>query len=465
MHTYYGRTQIFTDETEVNEGNIIRVLRRAMTKHNKNRGEIDFLYDYYKGKQPIFERVKEVRPEICNKIVENWANEIVSFKVGYLCGSPIQYVSGNSKDDVSKKIDKLNRYMESRCKAAKDKDLFEWQMICGTSFMIALPADDGLSPFNLFVLDPRTTFVIYQNSFTKEPLAGVTYTVKNSGTIKELTVYTKDKIYLIKQDKIVKVSDNLVGIPIIEYPANNARLGAFETVLDLLDAINDIDSNRLDGVEQFIQSLMVVYNATLDGESGNSIREKGLVELKSVGENKADIKLLTQELNQDQTQTLKNDIMQRVREIVGLPSQGDGTTGDSSNNGAALLKGGWENAETRAKESEIMYRQSDRKFLELVLGICSGYREKSGGFSLDYRDVDVRFTRRNYENLQVKSQVLTTMLAQEKIAPKLAFQASGMFIDPEEAYRESKEYYENRRTEQPDNPVPGSVPTVPAEQG
>ena len=154
--------------------------------------------------------------------------------------------------------------------------------------------------------------------------------------------------------------------------------------------------------------------------------------------------------------------MQRVREIVGLPSQGDGSTGDSSNNGAMILKGGWENAETRAKESEIMYRQSDRKFLKLVLGICAGYRK---GFVLDYKDVDVRFTRRNYENLQVKSQVLTTMLATDKIAPKLAFQSSGLFIDPEEAYRESMEYYDNRRTEQPNNGVSVNTDTVPAESG
>lgn len=466
---YYGRTQIFTDETEITSANVISVLQKSMQKHYKNRGEIEYLYKYYKGYQPILARTKEVRPEICNKIVENWANEIVSFKVGYLCGSPIQYVSGNSKDDVSEKIDLLNKYMESRCKATKDKDLIEWQMIAGTSYMLGIPADDGEAPFDIYSLDPRNTFVVYRNDYARQPIMAVTYTTRweNNVTIKDYTVYTEKETFIVKQDKLVKTEPHILGmLPIIEYPANNARLGAFEIVLDLLNAINDIDSNRLDGIEQFIQSLMVVYNATLEDETGNSIREKGLIELKSVGDNKADIKLITQELNQDQTQTLKKDIMQRVREIVGLPSQGDGSTGDSSNNGAMLLKGGWENAETRAKESELMYRQSDRKFLKLILGICAGYKEESGGFVLDYKDVDVRFTRRNYENLQVKAQVLTTMLHEDKIDPKLAFQSSGLFIDPEEAYRISMKYYEEvGRTEQLNNRIPNPQQPKVQEEG
>jgi hypothetical protein len=50
------------------------------------------------------------------------------------------------------------------------------------------------------------------------------------------------------------------------------------------------------------------------------------------------------------------------------------------------------------------------------------------------------FNRRNYENALVKSQVLTTMLATDKIHPQLAFENCGMFTDPEAAYLLSKEY-------------------------
>ena len=77
-----GRTVIYTDIREITRANIVEVLNRAKNEHEKNAKDIDYLYEYYKGKQPVLEREKEYRTDINNKIVENRANEIVSFKVG-----------------------------------------------------------------------------------------------------------------------------------------------------------------------------------------------------------------------------------------------------------------------------------------------------------------------------------------------------------------------------------------------
>lgn len=55
-------------------------------------------------------------------------------------------------------------------------------------------------------------------------------------------------------------------------------------------------------------------------------------------------------------------------------------------------------------------------------------------------EVEVRFTRRNYENIVEKANVLTTLLNNPKIAPQLAFTHCGMFSDPQLAYRMSMDY-------------------------
>ena len=78
--------------------------------------------------------------------------------------------------------------------------------------------------------------------------------------------------------------------------------------------------------------------------------------------------------------------------------------------------------------------------LRLVLKLC---RELEG-VDLSIGDLDMKFTRRNYENIQSKSQVLATMLGQAKVHPKLAFEHCGMFSDPETAYRMSEKYYKDQ---------------------
>jgi hypothetical protein len=222
-------------------------------------------------------------------------------------------------------------------------------------------------------------------------------------------------------------------------------MGAFEPVIPLLDAINVVDSDRLNGLSQFIQSLVVLTNAELpEGMTANSIRENGLIELKSTTDNKATIDIISENLDQTNTQTLKQDLYQAVLNIVGMPSQSNGFQSDSSNNGAVILRNGWQGAEARAKDSELMFKQSEQEFLKIVIFLCRELRD----VNLHVSDIEAHFTRRQYEDILTKSQVLVNMLSNDKIAPKLAFEASGLFIDSEEAYRESKEYYDKLKAEE-----------------
>ena len=118
----------------------------------------------------------------------------------------------------------------------------------------------------------------------------------------------------------------------------------------------------------------------------------------------------------------------------------DGSTSDSSNNGAVILKNGWQGAETRAKDSEMMFKRSEKEVLKLVLKLCSGLAD----LDLKLKDIDMKFTRRNYDNIQSKSQVLVSMLQQPKIHPLLAFTHCGLFSDPESAYTMSNDYHEEQ---------------------
>lgn len=439
----HGRRIIKSSVSEITRDNIMSVLGKALLVHDINRSEIQYLWDYYRGKQPVLERTKDVRPEICNKIVENRANEIVSFKVGYLCGEPIQYVSRNGDESVTSSITKLNELMFAEDKASQDQELVEWQMICGTAYRLVLPDEPGEedeAPFELYTLDPRDTFIVYSRDIGNKPLMAVKYS-RDDNDIIHYSVYTKNRYYLITNGVIEEdVPHALDMIPIFEYPANNARLGSFEIVLPLLDAINNIESNRLDGMEQTIQAFIKFVNCDITADDFAALKEMGAIKVKSVDGASADVDVVKNDLNQDQSQTLKEDCYNAILTICGMPNRNGGTS--TSDTGAAvLLRDGWSLAEARAKDSEHLFKKSEKQMLKLVLRIC---RDLAEGVDLHLKDIDMKFTRRNYEAIQSKSQVLISMLEQSKIHPLLAFEHSGLFTDPESAYALSMKYYEEQ---------------------
>ena len=438
---------ITTDATEITDGNIVSELEKAISKHLINRGEIEYLWNYYRGKQPILNRTKDVRPEICNKIVENRANEIVSFKVGYLCGEPIQYVGRSGEDIISKGISQLNEMMFSESKASQDKEIVEWQMICGTAYRLVLPdspIDEDDAPFEMFTLDPRDSFVVYSNEIGNKPLMGVKYNTDEQG-IYTYSVYTNNRFWKVRASKVLDRANHALGmIPIFEYPANNARLGAFEIVLPLLDAINNVASNRLDGVEQFIQSFIKFINCDISADDFQQLKDLGAIKVKSVDGANADVDMITNELNQGQSQTLVDYLYQTVLTICGIPNRNGGSS-TSDTGSAVLLRDGWSLAESRAKDSELMFKKAEKNVLKLVLKIC---RDSEGTpaevCSLRLKDIELSFTRRNYDNIQSKAQVLVQMLRQPKIHPRLAFAHCGMFSNVEDAYSMSMEYAEEQ---------------------
>lgn len=434
-----GRRVIKTDETEVTVDNVISILDKALPYHEKNRQEIVYLWNYYKGLQPVLDRKKEVRPEICNKIVENRANEIVSFKTGYLMGEPLQYVS-RGEGDIAEAINLLNEYVFAEEKPTKDKELADWFHICGTSFRMVLPdeevGEEDDSPFEIYTLDPRNTFVVYHNGLGNKPVLGVKYVIDDQAIV-HYSCYSKFEYFEIVEGKVVKHEPHILGdIPIVEYPLNLARIGAFEIVLPLLDAINVTDSNRVDGVEQFIQALMVFYNIDISSEKYKELREEGAIKVQDIDPNmKAKVEYLVNNMNQGETQTLKEDMYQTVLTICGMPNRNGGSS-TSDTGSAVIMRDGWSAAEARAKDAELMFKKSERIFLRLVLNICKTLK----GMDLRVSNVEIRFTRRNYENILQKAQVLDLMLKNSKIHPRLAFEHCGLFVDSDLAYTLSEEY-------------------------
>ena len=469
-----GREIIKSDVTEVTRENVLEVLNKALVVHARNRAQIQYLWDYYRGKQPILNRKKKVREEICNRIIENRANEIVAFKTGYLMGEPLQYVSRGATDQITEEVNRLNEFVFAEEKAAKDMELVNWSHICGTAYRMILPdnmaSEEDDSPFELYSLDPRNSFVVYTNNIARDPLLGVRYVTDDDGVV-HYSCYSRNLCFNISSGmtfgdgQIISVIPHILGdIPIVEYPLNRERQGAFEIVLPLLDAINLTDSNRLDDIEQTVQALMVFYNVDISEDAYEELKVKGAMKVKDMDpQMKGRVEYLVNNLSQSNPQAIKDDLYQSVLTICGMPNR---NTGNGDNGIAVVYRDGWSAAETRAKSSELMFKKSERRMLKMMLNICRIERM----MELKVSDIEIRFTRRNYENINQKAQVLDLMLKNQKIHPQLAFAHSGLFVDPELAYSMSNEYYQKQLEEAKDeisetNSADGGDNRVPSEAG
>lgn len=436
MEALTGRKTIYTEATEIDASNVVQELEKALKVHAKNSAEIDYLYNYYKGKQPILDRKKAVRPEINNKIVENRAYEIVSFKVGYLLDEPIQYVCQRGEAVNFEGINLLNSYMESENKATKDKELADWFTICGTAYRLLTvkqAQEEDESPFNLYTLDPRYSFIVYSSGIDHKKMMGVKYVKLSENNTILYSVYTENAYYEICEGKIINPPEfhSLGEVPMFEYPANMAKLGAFEMVLSLLDAINTVSSNRVDGIEQFIQALLILKNLDLSIDEINEMGAAGGIKIPSGSE----IEYLVSQLDQMQTQKVIDHLYQTVLTICGMPNRNGGSS-TSDTGTAVVMRDGWKVAENRAKDTELMFRKSEREFLKTVLFVVNTL----SGTEIKPSNIRIKFTRQNHENILEKTQVLAALLGTGKVHPKYAFELSGLFSEPDLACQESMQY-------------------------
>ena len=460
----HGRRKIYTMTEELTEDNIISEVLYALTYHLMNVAEIDYLYWYRRGVQPIMNRTKEIRSEINNKVCINNADFIVTFKNGYFLTKPATYVSRSKDENVTANVQKLNDYLYLSGKHDADNLVADWFHTCGVGTLFTKAVNEEGVPMKAYALDPRSAFVVYSLNPGNEPVYGCN--VVTFGKKVYIDVYTKAKVFKLESGswpemevtampaltaipyKVVSVSDNFLGeIPIIEYEYNTNRMGAFEKTISIQDAINNTESNRQDGIDQFIQALLILYNCDLEeGITAKEIRKAGLIKLKNIGENKADIKELTETLDQTQTQTTLDDLYEQMLEKSGLPSSVRDGGSTSDNVGAVYLRNGWAMADTDARNTEDNFKRAnryfDRIFTKVVENKTSSWGKK---LSVDPADIELNFSRNSMQNMLVKTQSALNM-KQLGLAPEIALERSGLSNDPLTDIEVSAEYIKDAWT-------------------
>jgi len=448
----YGRKIAYTDVERITRDNIVKVLGNAIGAFHFNKVAIKYLWDYKNGDQPSLYRTKTIRDDVCNKVVENRAWEITRFKMGQTFGEPMMYNSLSKEEKINKAVDRFNGYLRAAGKAAKDLSMGEWQSATGAGFeAIQLREDDADLPFRIVTPSPMNTFVIYQRQ-TQEPIMSVQELKDEDGRI-YYQCFTKTHEYRIQNSSLLPFSVTTDGvpvyerlhifgeIPIVEYPNNQDRLSDIEIVITLLDSIDNYQSNRVDSVEQFVSSFIKFVNCDIDEETFQKMKTRGAFVVKSNNgaENKADVDIMTQELNQTQTQVAKEDLWNSALDILAIPNRQENGGGDRV--GATYLRGGWDHAKQAARIKDTYVIESEYR-LSVCMRNAIRVRKGEKELPITIADYEPVINHSPTDNMQVKAQTFQ-MLVQSGIHPLVAVKCCGLWNDPEKVYLLSKPYLDN----------------------
>lgn len=425
-----GRRKIVSDRKskDLRDKDVLAdVLNNAMATHNLNRGEIEYLLNYKNGQQEILNKRKKVRKEINNKVVINHAQMATRNIVGYFLGTPIQYVQDGLRDRKDL-VDELNRCVQYEDKSNVDREIGEYQSITGTAFRIIYRDKDVADevPFEDRSLDPRTTFVVYENSISERPLLGVTFydkvSDKNVHSGSKFYVYTDFGRYMVDTDgnRRVQAEDigelepyDVGGVPIIEYPNNMSRTGDWELMIGLMEAINSLHSGRFDDIDQTVQSLLVFINAEIDDERYASMREEGIVSLVNNTGAKSDIKNINNTLDQSGMHMFAEQLEDLLYALIGIPSRNNRPGGGGDTGTAVELRDGWADLEIIARTKEATFKKAEKRALKIILHIFNLDKDED----LRLMDIDIKFSRNKTNNLLVKTQAYQTLVQTKTLDP------------------------------------------------
>ena len=450
----FGRLDIYSTFEDITEVEIVDELNSALVYHVNNMLQEEFLYWYTRGVQPILNRTKDIREDILNIVQVNSASEIVDFKNGFFCTQPACYTA--RRKGVQTKLKKLNEYLYRSGKQDADNKVADWFHRVGKGVLFVEPNDDTETPFKAYALDPRSAFVVYSLRPGNKPVMGVNFVTRDG--VAMFDVFTKRRVYHLRgtvkgkivstqknQDFLVTATaldysePNVLGyIPIIEYRYNSVNTACYELAIPLLDELSNLASNACDGVEQFIQSLAIAVNCEFpENTTITDIRKAGMIALRSVGENKADFKVLSEQLDQTQTKVLMDNLREEVLRICAMPNRSTGGSVYDTTGASVLASYGWYQADCSRRNTEDLFRESNKQFDRIIVEIL----KRKGLLDVDINDFTLNFTNGETTNVQSKAQAFQTLMA-AGLHPELAAEKSGISNDPVKDIKMSEKWLE-----------------------
>ncbi len=240
-------------------------VRRCVREFEAGLPRLARLARYYEGRHDILARTR--LPGLPNvRISHAFPRYIAQVSAAYLLGEPVR-LEGPEPAAAS-----LRDLLNHAGADSIDMELALQQAVFGRA--VSLCYEDAAGHAFICSLDPRSAFVVYDDSVAHDPLFGVYLTAQDS-----FIVYTAD--YIVTWSKS-SARPSLQphpfrALPMVEYRNGTDEHGDFEDVLSLVDAYDLLQADRMNDRQQFSDALLVlkgVMGITADADDNLTALER-----------------------------------------------------------------------------------------------------------------------------------------------------------------------------------------------
>lgn len=447
----YSRSKY--DEENLN----LDIIYKLITVHASESQRLKTLKDYYLGKHAILNHRRRLHlPNF--KTVANHAKDIADTSTGYFMGNSITYTN-TSKADIEPL---LNAFDKADVDHVDNENALN-MAIYGRAYEF-IYAKENEAELNVRSLEPENTFLVYDDSIEQRPLFAVYYyDIMDNGsqnTTYKAEVLTENYHYHMTLHGFENVDNEssepkehyMGAIPIVEYRNNGLMIGDYEQQLGLIDAYNSLTANRVNDKEQAINSILVLYGASLADsaeeahEAMQILSEEGLLELPT--DAKADF--LNNVLDENAIEVLRKALKQDIYTFSHVPNLTDENFAGNVSGVAMEYK--LLGLEMITKTKEQHYSKSLRKRIKLF---CNYLGLKQ--IALDAKAIVPQYKRGLPKNLLELSQIINNL--DGKVSLRQLISLLPFIEDPDAELKALEEEQEKKPDE-----APAFVKNSPLEQ-
>lgn len=231
-------------------------LLRFIGKNQELAKEYQHNLKMYEGNHDILHNVKRAfGPD--NRLVANLPHYIVDTYNGFFTGIPPKITLEDKASNIMlQEWNDENSFQDKLSEISKQADIY------GRSLAFVYQDED--SNTRIAFSSPATSFMIYDDTVARQPLAFVRYW-KDNDEQQVGMVYYADKIVPFVNSKFAEEKPNLYGlVPAVEFYGNEERQGVFDNVKTLIDELDRVLSQKANQVEYFDNAYLKVLGVNLD---------------------------------------------------------------------------------------------------------------------------------------------------------------------------------------------------------